>query len=110
MEGMYDGGASDDCFVCGLLFPERYDSGCPRCHNRMRYHAAVHMDYPSLERTVMTSARRYQQAAQEDKAVRLEELLALLHRFSPESLNILHGATELELPQLRNHWQTLTGV
>jgi len=108
MEGMYDGAASDSCFLCGLLFPERYQDDCPRCHRRMRYHPAVHMDGPSLEKAIGSAARRYQSADSADKRHRLEELLTLLHRFAPQSLDSLSFVSELELGQLRKHWKALT--
>ena len=106
MEGVYDGAASDDCFLCGLLFPDRYRDDCPRCHRRMRYQPAVQMDSLTLESNVIATAQRYQSAPSTDVAKRLEELLVLLHRFAPESLTALASATQLQLPELRERWQS----
>ncbi len=107
MEGMYDGAACDSCFLCGLLYPDRYQDDCPRCHRRMRYHAAVHMDGPTLEKTIAEAARRYQRADVADELQRIEELLTLLHRFAPQSIDSLSFVTELELRQLRKHWERI---
>jgi hypothetical protein len=109
VEGIYDGSARDDCFLCALLEPERYDDGdCPRCHSRMRYHAAVNMDAPTLESSVQAAVARYQRDSGGDKWQRLVELLTLVHRFSPDSLAVLErdGPT---LDELRTAWKELSG-
>ena len=107
MEGIYDGSARDDCFLCALLEPERYDNGdCPRCHSRMRYHAAVQMDAPSLEGNLRAAIARYREAGASDRGQRLVELLTLVHRFSADSLPLLEQDGP-SLAELRAAWREL---
>ena len=108
MEGIYDGGACDDCFLCALLEPESYDGDCPRCHNRMRYQPAVHMDAPTLEHNVVAATARLSKAGADERHNALTELLTLLHRFAPAGPELLVSKTDTTLDSLRAAWAELS--
>jgi hypothetical protein len=105
VEGIYDGAARDDCFLCALVEPERYADDCPRCHKRMRYQPAVRMDAPTLERQLGDAVDRYRRAGNQPRQA-LEDLLTLLHRFSPDALIMLEERS-LSLDELRAAWRAL---
>lgn len=114
MEGIYDGGAVDTCFVCGLLYPERWQDGCPCCGRRMRYVAAAMMDSLALEATLSNLVARYRRAREADRfgypgRLRpLTDLLETIHRFAPDSLSALARIGAYSLDELRLDYEALS--
>lgn len=102
MEGIYDGGAHDACFLCALLYPER-PTPCPRCDSRMRYRPAVMMDEPALEQAI---AGGLQRLAGGDPRAALTAVLDLVYRFQPRSIELLeqYGSS---IEELRESWEAL---
>ncbi len=98
MEGIRDGEAVDNCFLCALIFPDLYADDCPRCRRRMRYSPAEHLDGPATDAVVGNAIEAYRDAL--TSRDRLIELLALLHRLQPQSLEVLERSP-LTLDELR---------
>jgi len=96
LEGIRDGRALDNCFVCGLLFPDIGE--CPRCGCRMHYVPAESVD---IESVVSECLARYST----DPKAMLEELLTTLHSYAPHSLDLLEAAGGPTLDELRRLWR-----
>lgn len=110
MEGIRDGAARDDCFLCGLLFPEEHQEACPRCGRSMRYQPARMLDAGALRAEVRGAVARYLTEADAGLAP-LESLLETLHELAPESLEVLdEEALDVTLDELRERWVALGGV
>jgi len=100
MEGICDGRASDDCFVCGLLWPELGD--CPRCGHHLSWQPAVLTD--ELD-TLARVARAWDTWRFTEDTSDLETLLTTLHRLAPPSLEAL-AAVGGDLERLRQAWRS----
>jgi len=98
MEGIFDGRAADDCFVCGLLWPEL--EACPRCERRMRWLSAELADDLGVMTRIARAWDSWRATGDRDW---LERLLDDLHRFAPGSLDAL-AAVGGGLDQLRAAW------
>jgi len=99
MEGIVDGRVADDCFVCGLLWPDL--SPCPRCGGSMRWLPATIADELDVLARV---ARGWDSWQASQDAEWLVTLLDDLHRFSPGSLDAL-SAVGGSLDALRAAWR-----
>lgn len=98
MEGIRDGYAGDDCFVCGLLWPGTRP--CPRCAGAVQWHAAAMMDAGLVAVRV---ARAYEDWRAEGDDDALEVLLTVVHANAPESLDALEELGT-DVDQLRRAW------
>lgn len=103
MEGMRDGFAGDECFVCGLLWPGRRP--CPRCRGAMRWVPAQLLDEGVALAQVARALDGWRGGGDLEA---LEALLAVLHAGAPVALDAL---AELggDLDELRRAWSRLTG-
>lgn len=99
MEGIIDGRARDDCFVCGLLWPETED--CPRCRHRLSWQPAMLADELDVLARV---ARGWDTWKLTEDSSELETLLEALHRLAPASLEAL-AMVGGDLDQLRRAWR-----
>ncbi|HUH03304.1 MAG TPA: hypothetical protein VML75_15005 [Kofleriaceae bacterium] len=93
MEGVFDGGACDTCFVCGLLALHQAGA-CPQCGGRMTYRPAVMMDEPALAALIAERSTAYRATPDREH---LEALAQAVHRFAPASLALLEHPTLDEL-------------
>jgi hypothetical protein len=99
MEGIRDGFAGDDCFVCGLLWPG--DRPCRRCRGSVQWHSARMIDGGLIE---VRLARAYQDWRDDGDVESLAAFLTAVHADAPESIEHLE-AFGLDLDQLRRAWQ-----
>ncbi len=98
MEGIRDGFAGDDCFVCALLWPDTRP--CRRCGGAMRWHHAAISDEAVQLVKVGRALDAWQASAGDDE---LDTLLDVLHVGLPESLEALAGLGG-SLDELRQAW------
>jgi hypothetical protein len=99
MEGIRDGFAGDDCFVCGLLWPG--ERPCRRCGGRVQWNAA-RMSDPGLVQARLT--RAYEAWRADGDVASLAAFLDAVHADAPESIEALE-TLGLDLDQLRRAWQ-----
>lgn len=97
MEGVRDGFAAEDCFVCGLLWPGT--SPCPRCGGAVRWQHAAIVDDAHL-------AGAYQRWCGDGDRDALAAFLTALHAEAPDSLAQLDGLGT-DLDALRAAWARL---
>lgn len=99
VEGIRDGWAGDDCFVCGWLWP--HARPCPRCRGALAWHPARLIDDGVVTVRVVRALDAWQRSGDRDD---LEELLTVLHLDRPGSLDVAaeHG---LDVEVLRRTWQ-----
>lgn len=101
MEGIRDGFASDDCFVCGLLWPAARP--CPRCRGSVQWVGAAMMDAGVV---MVRLARAYDDWQCDGDVESLARLLTAIHLDGDEAIELLPElGTDLE--QLRRAWQRL---
>src|SRR4051812_21020416 len=101
MEGIRDGFAGDDCFVCGLLWPGARP--CPRCAGAVQWSGARMMDGGVVVVRLVRALEDWRDLGDRDA---LAALLAAIHDDAPESLDHL-DELGLDLDQLRRAWQRL---
>lgn len=99
MEGIVDGFAGDDCFVCGLLWPGTRP--CPRCRGAVRWTGARMMDEGLV---LVRISRAYQDWRDDGDAAALAAFLAAVHADAPASIDQL-DELGTDLDQLRRAWQ-----
>lgn len=101
MEGIRDGFAGDDCFVCGLLWPGTRP--CPRCRGAVQWHGASMMDGGLVLARI---GRVFDDWRAEGSADALAALLTAVHADVPESLDAL-DTLGTDLDELRRAWERL---
>ena len=101
MEGIRDGYAGDDCFVCGLLWPGARP--CPRCGGAMRWHHAAMMDEGYVLARIARAYDTWRGSPGEDE---LAALLEVVHADQPGSLDALEDLGG-SLDGLRRAWADL---
>jgi|GEM_PF-2924826 len=99
MEGIRDGFAGDDCFVCGLLW--RNARPCPRCRGAVQWNSARMMDDALV---MVRLTRAYEDWKDAGDAESLASFLEAVHVDAPESIDQLDGFG-LDLDLLRRAWQ-----
>jgi len=101
VEGIRDGFAGDECFVCGLLWPG--ERPCRRCGGAMRWHHAAIAD----DQIVLIKVGRALDAWRAlGGDAELEALLDVVHVEAPASLDALADLGG-SLDELRRAWATL---
>lgn len=98
MEGIRDGFAGDDCFVCGLLWPGLRP--CPRCGGAMRWVPARIVDGGVALAQVARALDTWRMVGGRDE---LEALLEVVHGGAPETLDAL-AELGTGLDELRRAW------
>jgi hypothetical protein len=98
---MFDGGACDTCFICGLLEPS--DETCGRCGGRMAYRPATMMDDAALETMLRERCAAYRASP---SLARLVLLAEAIHRFAPASLSVLTRIGGPTVAELRSAYAT----
>ena len=93
MEGVRDGGAVDDCFVCALLWPGT--DPCPRCAGAMHWRPASLASDDALDARITAATAAWRAAP---SRATLEALLELLHAGAAPL------PAELALDDLRRAW------
>lgn len=99
MEGIRDGWAGDDCFVCGWLWP--HARPCPRCRGAVTWHSARMMDDGVVTVRVLRALDAWQGSGEVED---LAALLSAIHLDLPGSLEVMddHG---LDVETLRRAWR-----
>ncbi len=98
MEGMRDGYAGDDCFVCGLLWPGARP--CPRCAGGMRWVPAQIFDADVALVKVARALDSWRGSGGRDE---LEALLEVVHAGAPVTLDALADLGS-SADELRRAW------
>ncbi len=101
MEGISDGFAGDDCFVCGLLWPGARP--CQRCRGAVQWNGARMMDEGLVLARI---SRAYQDWLDDRDVASLAAFLAAVHADAPMSIEQLDDLGT-DLDQLRRAWQRL---
>lgn len=98
MEGIRDGHAGDDCFVCGLLWPGARP--CPRCGGRMSWVPARMLDEQLALLEVGRALDTWRSLGGREE---LERLLEIVHRGAPLTVDALADLGG-SLDELRRAW------
>lgn len=101
MEGIRDGWAGDDCFVCGWLWP--HARPCPRCRGALAWHPARLADDAVVTVRVLRALDEWQRSGDQHA---LEALLTTLHLDRPTSLEVA-ADHNLDVDRLRRDWRRL---